>query len=77
MIIIGLLLLALTIYVGFRLQASGRRLIPISVLALIGGVIFESKRLTDKWLTVFLTGLGSFALVSALYSQRSLASDSS
>ena len=61
-IVIGLLLLALTIYVGFRMQSSGRRLIPISVLALIAGVIFEGRRISDKWLTVLLTALGSFVL---------------
>lgn len=60
MIVIGLLLLALTIYIGFRMYNSGRRLIPISVLALIVGALFESKRLTNKWLTVLFTGLGSF-----------------
>jgi len=60
LIVVGLLLLALTIYVGFRLQSSSRHLIPISVIALLSGVLFESKRLTEKWLTVFFTGLGSF-----------------
>ena len=39
---------------------SGRRLIPISVLAIIAGVLFESKRLSGKWMTVLLMGLGSF-----------------
>lgn len=57
---IGLLVLALTIYVGFRVHASERRLIPISVIALIAGVIFEGKRLSDKWQTVLLTAAGSF-----------------
>lgn len=60
MIVIGLLLLALTIYVGFRIQSSGRRLIPISIIAIIAGVIFEGKRLSDKWSTVLWTALGSF-----------------
>lgn len=60
LIVVGLLLLGLTIYVGFRLQSSSRHLIPISVIALLGGVLFESKRLTEKWLTIFFTGLGSF-----------------
>ena len=60
LILIGLLILGLTIYVSFRLHKSDRRLIPISVLALIAGVFFESKRLTEKWLPVLLTALGSF-----------------
>ncbi len=57
---IGLIVLALTIYVGYRINASGRRLIPISVIAIIAGVIFESKRLSDKWSTVLLTASVSF-----------------
>lgn len=60
LIIIGLLILVLIIYIGFRLYNSERRLIPISVLALIAGVFFESKRLTGKWWSVLLTALGSF-----------------
>ena len=60
MIGIGIVLLLLTIYVGSHFHASGRRLIPISVLALIAGVVFESKRLADKWQPVLLTALGSF-----------------
>ncbi|MCX6180419.1 MAG: hypothetical protein NT150_00635 [Bacteroidetes bacterium] len=61
MIVIGLLLLALLIYVCFRIHRSEKRLIPISVLAIIAGVIFEGRRLSDKWSKVLLTALGSFA----------------
>jgi len=60
LIVIGLLLLCLIIYVGFRIHNSGTRLIPISVLALIAGVFFESKRLTEKWLPILLISLGAF-----------------
>lgn len=60
LIFIGLLVLVLTIYVGYRISASGRRLIPIGVIAIIVGVIFEGKRLSDKWSTVLLTALASF-----------------
>jgi hypothetical protein len=51
---------------------SGRRFIPLGVLALIAGVFFESKRLTEKWLTVLLTALGSFtfSFVAFLASKR-------
>jgi hypothetical protein len=59
LIVVGLLLLALTIY-GFRLQSSSKHLIPISVIALLAGVLFESKRLTEKWSTLLLSGFGSF-----------------
>ena len=60
MIGLGLILLFLTIYVRFHMQTSGRRLIPISVLALIAGVIFESRRLADEWKTVLNIALGSY-----------------
>lgn len=59
-IVIGLLLLALVVFVGFRMHTSNRRLIPISVLAIIAGVIFEGKRISDKWSTVLFTALGAF-----------------
>lgn len=60
LVFIGLLVLALIIYVGYRISASNRRLIPISVIAIIAGLIFEGKRLSDKWSTVLFTALGSF-----------------
>jgi hypothetical protein len=59
---IGLLVLSFTIYVGYRLSISGRRLIPLSVIAIIGGVIFEGRRISDKWSVVLLTALGSLIL---------------
>lgn len=62
LIFIGILVLAFTIYIAYRLNLSHRRLIPISVIAIVAGVIFESKRLSDKWSTVFFTALGSFIL---------------
>jgi len=57
---IGLLVLVLTCYTGFRIYNADRRLIPLSVLTLIAGVFFESKRLSDKWQIVMLKALGSF-----------------
>jgi hypothetical protein len=60
LIFVGVLTLALTTYVSFRLYESGRRLIPISVITIIAGVIFEGKRLSDKWSTVLLTALAAF-----------------
>jgi hypothetical protein len=57
---IGLIVLALVGYMGYRLYTSERTLIPISVLALIAGVIYEGRRLSDKWSTVLLTALGAF-----------------
>jgi hypothetical protein len=62
MVIFGFVALVLTVYVGFRIQSSERHLIPISVLTLIAGVIFESKRISDKWETVLSTVSISFVL---------------
>jgi hypothetical protein len=38
---------------------SGQRLIPLSVLALLAGVIFEGKRISEKWSTLLAITLGS------------------
>jgi hypothetical protein len=56
----GAILLMLTIYIVFRMHISESRLIPISVMALIAGVLIEGKRLSGKWHTVWLSALGSF-----------------
>ncbi|MDP1726344.1 MAG: hypothetical protein Q8M15_06140 [Bacteroidota bacterium] len=60
--VLGGLLLVLTIFVGFKLHLSERRLIPISILAIIIGAIFEGKRIIEKWKTVFFLSLASFIL---------------
>lgn len=59
-ILAGLLVLAVTIYVGYRISISDRRLIPISVIAMIAGAIFEGKRLSDNWSTFLQIVLGCF-----------------
>ncbi len=60
MIFIGVLILMFLTYIGYRINNSEGRLIPISVLALIAGVIYENKRITEKWSTVLYSALGSF-----------------
>jgi hypothetical protein len=67
LIFIGLLVLGLTIFVQYRISTSGRILIPISVIAIIAGVIFEGKRISDKWSTVLYTALGSFICCYILF----------
>lgn len=62
MVIFGLFGLALTAGILYRMKTSDRQLISISVIALIAGAIFESKRITEKWSTVLLMALGSFIL---------------
>ena len=61
-ILIGLLLILLTIYFVKRIHDTDKVLIPISVLALIAGLIYEYKSICEKWITVLLTTLVSFAL---------------
>lgn len=60
MIVIGGFLLIFLTYIGYRINNSEGRLIPISVITLIAGVIYESKRITEKWSTVLYSALGSF-----------------
>ena len=62
LITIGVLILSFTIYIGYRTSISNKQLIPISVIAIIAGVIFEGIRLSDKWYIVLLTALISFIL---------------
>jgi hypothetical protein len=64
---IGLIVLLLTISFTVASQTPGKRLIPISVLALIAGVLFEGKRVSEKWSTVF-----GITLVSLLFSLLAL-----
>ncbi len=54
------MVIALIIYLGYQVHASGRRLIPISVLAVIAGVLFEDKRLSGKWKPFLWIALSSF-----------------
>ena len=59
---IGLIVLLLTVSFAVTSQTSGKRLIPISILALIAGVLFEGKRVSEKWSTVFSLTLVSLIL---------------
>jgi hypothetical protein len=52
-------------HLAYRLYASGQQVILVSVGALMAGVIFEYKRLAQKWSTVWATAAGSL-LVSFL-----------
>lgn len=62
LLVIGLLLFALVGYLCYRWHTSDSGLLPLSVVALIVGVIFESSRLSDKWSTVFYIALGALAI---------------
>ena len=62
LILLGLASVAFTAYIFHRISMTHYKLIPISVVALIIGVIVEAKRLSPKWSTVLTITLISFAL---------------
>ena len=43
------LIIGFTIYIGFRISASERKLLPVSVIALFIGAIIESFRICKDW----------------------------
>lgn len=58
--LLGIILLMLSAGILYRLHISHKRLIPISILALMAGLFFESKRFTDSWKPIGLKALGAF-----------------
>ena len=59
---LGIFALLLLLFITYRIYISQRTLIPISIFALIGGAIFQTKRLTKSWGIVLTTALISFIL---------------
>lgn len=59
---LGILSLILLLFISYRIYNSERTLIPISIFALIGGAIFQTKQLTKKWRIVLFTAFISFIL---------------
>lgn len=59
-IVVAAVLVVLTVLIVRRAYESHRILLPISILALITGLLFEYRRISEKWSTVLLTALGSF-----------------
>jgi hypothetical protein len=70
--IIGVIGLALTIYITYRTSLSDRKLFSISLLALFGGLLFESFRVSDNRKSVIAIFVGSyfFSLISFLPGKR-------
>lgn len=50
--VIGLLL---TLYIGYRASINDRSIFSVSLIALFGGLLFESFRVSDHWKTVIYT----------------------
>lgn len=60
MIVLSIILLCISIFIGFYLHTTHKIAVPISVFAIIAGVLFESKRLSDKWEPIIVCTLLSF-----------------
>lgn len=58
--ILGVVGLALTIYIGYRTSISDRKLFSVSLLALFAGLLFESFRVSDKWKNVIYIFVGAY-----------------
>ncbi|MCB9081407.1 MAG: hypothetical protein H6555_06810 [Lewinellaceae bacterium] len=67
-IIVGLIGLALTFYIGYRASISDRKLFSVSLIALFAGLLFESFRVSGHWKTVIGIFIGAyfFSLTSFL-----------
>lgn len=59
-IVLGLIGLLLTFYIGYRASVSDRKLFSISLLALFAGLLFESFRVSDNWKTILSIFVGSY-----------------
>ncbi len=58
--IVGILGIALTIYIGYRASISDRKLFSVSLVALFAGLLFESFRITNNWKDVVNQFVGSY-----------------
>lgn len=56
------MILVAILFLYFCWPSSEKRLIPISVFALIAGVLFEGKRLVGKWKALIYMVISSFSL---------------
>lgn len=50
--IMGVIALLLTMYIGYRISISNRKLFSVGLVALFAGLFFESFRVSGKWKTV-------------------------
>lgn len=62
MIIAGIAIIEATALVIIRANASHRILLPTSLVALVAGMLFEYRRISESWSIVLATAAGSFAL---------------
>jgi Na+-transporting NADH:ubiquinone oxidoreductase subunit NqrB len=71
-IVVGIIALLLTFYIGYRASISDRKLFSVSLLALFAGLLFESFRDSANWKTVLSIFVGSyfFSLLNFLPGKR-------
>ncbi len=71
-IVIGVIGLLLTLYIGYRASISDRKLFSVSLLALFSGLLFESIRVSGSWKTVagIFAGTYLFSLIAFLPGKR-------
>lgn len=71
-IVVGVIGLLLTFYIGYRSSISDRKLFYVSLLALFAGLLFESFRVSDNWKKVISIFVGSyfFSLLNFLPGKR-------
>jgi len=61
-VILGVLGIGLTIYLGYLVSKSTHSIFSMSMLAIFAGLLFESFRIYDKWKHVVYTFIGAFLL---------------
>jgi hypothetical protein len=59
---LGFLISIFAVYVALKLNSFEKAYIPISMFAIIMGLLFEYRRISQKWSYVLYMTLGSFAL---------------
>ena len=61
-LVAGLFIFAIVILVITFTKYSEKKLIPLTVIALVAGVVYENHRLTEKWSTTLYNAFYSFLL---------------
>lgn len=59
-VILGLIGVGLTIYIGYRASISDKNIFSVSLLALFAGLLFESFRVSESWKTVVYIFIGTY-----------------
>lgn len=59
---LGFLVSILAVYVALKLNSFNKAYIPLSIFAIIMGLLFEYRRISQKWSNVLYITLGSFVL---------------